>query len=179
MLRYRFAEDGLAVFRQGGQVRKAAPDSLPLARPSVILNSPKYPHNVGQAIRIASCYGVPQVWMTGTRVDIVGGDGFRLPREERMRGYADVQLIQYEGALDAFIADGATPVAVEMRPNAERLPDFQHPPGAVYLFGPEDGSLPGSVLKRCHRFVVIPTMHCLNLASAVATVLYDRKAKGA
>jgi len=28
-----------------------------------------------------------------------------------------------------------------------------------------------------HRFVVIPTRHCLNLATAVATVLYDRACK--
>jgi tRNA(Leu) C34 or U34 (ribose-2'-O)-methylase TrmL len=31
----------------------------------------------------------------------------------------------------------------------------------------------------CHRFVKIPTKHCLNLANAVATVLYDRHAKAA
>jgi hypothetical protein len=29
----------------------------------------------------------------------------------------------------------------------------------------------------CHRFVVIPTHHCLNLAAAVNVVLYDRRLK--
>ena len=33
------------------------------------------------------------------------------------------------------------------------------------------------ILRHCHRFVVIPTAHCMNLASAVSTVLYDRSAK--
>jgi hypothetical protein len=32
-------------------------------------------------------------------------------------------------------------------------------------------------LSHCHRFVVIPTRHCLNLATAVATVLWDREYK--
>ena len=77
----------------------------------------------------------------------------------------------------------ACPVAVELRPNAEALVDFIHPDadGAgsapIYVFGPEDGTLPGAVMKRCHRFVVIPSFECLNLATAVATVLYDRMAK--
>jgi hypothetical protein len=29
----------------------------------------------------------------------------------------------------------------------------------------------------CHLFVVIPTHHCLNLATAVNVVLYDRRLK--
>jgi tRNA(Leu) C34 or U34 (ribose-2'-O)-methylase TrmL len=32
-------------------------------------------------------------------------------------------------------------------------------------------------LRHCHRFVRIPTRHCLNLATAVSTVLYDRHLK--
>lgn len=47
----------------------------------------------------------------------------------------------------------------------------------MYLFGPEDGSLDRAILGLCHRFVVIPTRHCTNLAAAVYTVLYDRHAK--
>jgi len=31
---------------------------------------------------------------------------------------------------------------------------------------------------RCHRFLYIPTFHCMNLAMAINTVLYDRMAKG-
>jgi tRNA(Leu) C34 or U34 (ribose-2'-O)-methylase TrmL len=95
-----------------------------------------------------------------------------------MRGYADVELIQYDDPFSLLPAD-AVPVAVEMRPNSESLRDFQHPEKAVYVFGPEDGGIPGPTLKLCHRFVVIPTRHCLNLATAVGTVLYDREAYGA
>ncbi len=70
-----------------------------------------------------------------------------------------------------------TPIAVEIRPDAESLVIFEHPEDALYVFGPEDGGLPKPVRLLCHRFVVIPTHHCLNLADAVNVVLYDRRLK--
>ena len=76
---------------------------------------------------------------------------------------------------DAF--EEAVPVAVELRRNAESLIDFVHPEHALYVFGPEDGSLGRATLAQCHRFLVIPTRHCANLSAAVYTVLYDRHAK--
>jgi tRNA(Leu) C34 or U34 (ribose-2'-O)-methylase TrmL len=144
--------------------------------PAVVLTDPKFPHNVGAAVRAASCYGIGQVWFTGDRVQLAGERRFRLPREERMRGYQDVELRHSDQPFDAFAAT-AVPVAVELRRNAESLIDFVHPDHAVYVFGPEDGSLDRAVLGLCHRFVVIPTRHCTNLAAAVYTVLYDRHAK--
>jgi tRNA(Leu) C34 or U34 (ribose-2'-O)-methylase TrmL len=143
--------------------------------PAVGLVDPKFPHNVGAAVRAASCYGIREVWFSGDRVRLDASKGYRLPREERMRGYKDVVLRQDDRFIDAF-AD-ALPVAVELRRNAESLIEFEHPGNALYVFGPEDGSLDRAILARCHRFVVIPTRHCTNLASAVYTVLYDRHAK--
>ena len=159
----------------------SAPGGRPLAPsvPAIVLVDPKYPHNVGQVVRNASCYGIGQVWYTGSRVKIAGEAGYRLPREERMKGYADVALVNHEDPLAALLKanPAAVPVAVELRPGAERLPEFVHPEEAIYVFGPEDGSLHGPVLKRCHRFVVIPSLHCLNLSMSVGTVLYDRMVK--
>jgi tRNA(Leu) C34 or U34 (ribose-2'-O)-methylase TrmL len=143
--------------------------------PAVALINPKYPHNVGAAVRAASCYGVRQVWFTGERVRLDGSKARRLPREERMRGYAEVQIRNGDYFFEAFT--DAVPVAVELRDSAESLITFAHPENALYVFGPEDGSLGRAVLGRCHRFVVIPMRHCANLSSAVYTVLYDRHAK--
>lgn len=143
--------------------------------PAVGLVDPKFPHNVGAAVRAASCYGIRQVWFSGDRVRLDHGKGYRLPREERMRGYKDVVLRKDDRFFDQF--GDAVPVAVELRRNAESLIEFEHPDNALYVFGPEDGSLDRAVLARCHRFVVIPTRHCTNLAAAVYTVLYDRHAK--
>lgn len=146
--------------------------------PGIVLVNPRFGHNVGMVVRLASCYGIPQLWYTGDRVRLELEKKARLPREERMKGWRDVQMCNFDRPLEAF-PDDVVPVAVEVRANSERLHQFEHPEKAVYVFGPEDGDIPTSILTRCHRFVVIPTMHayCLNLATAVATVLYDRAFK--
>lgn len=182
------SEDGLTIWRSGRTVNVGQPPAPVL--PAIVLHYPKYPHNVGQVVRLASCFGIPQVWYSGKRVAL-HSPGQRLPREERMRRYEDVTLIRHEDPLEAILREHpkACPVAVELRDGSESLPEFVHPDHAprqglsdltgtpVYVFGPEDGSLPGHVLKRCHRFVTIPSFECLNLSTAVAAVLYDRAAK--
>jgi tRNA(Leu) C34 or U34 (ribose-2'-O)-methylase TrmL len=175
-------DEELEIWRSGH--RTGAGGIVPTA-PANVLHEPKYPHNVGQIVRLASAYGIRQVWYSGDRIRRALGD--RLPREERMRRYADVFLINHPDPLARLCSavTDACPVAVELRPGSENLVDFVHPDSAdgeasappIYVFGPEDGSLPGPVVKRCHRFVVIPSFECLNLATSVATVLYDRVAK--
>lgn len=145
--------------------------------PAIMLSNPKFPHNVGAAVRAASCFGVPQVWFTGDRVSMELEKQERLPREERMKGYKDVTLIQYDRVFDRFKSGEYTPVAVELRENAELLPNFIHPKNPLYVFGPEDGSISQVHLRLCHRFIVLPTRHCVNLAAAVYMVLYDRLIK--
>jgi len=144
--------------------------------PALALINPKFPRNVGTAVRLASCYGLSQVWFTGNRFSLDPSAGQRLPREERMKGYRDVDLIQNDYFFEQFDKD-VVPVAIEVRENAEHLLTFEHPEKALYVFGPEDGSISRTYLQHCHRFVIIPTRHCLNLATAIATVLYDRMHK--
>jgi tRNA(Leu) C34 or U34 (ribose-2'-O)-methylase TrmL len=143
--------------------------------PAIVLADPKYAFNVGMVIRLASCYGLGQVWYTGERVALDISPRKRLPREERMKGYADVEVINCDYPFEQF-AD-AVPVAVEVREKSEPLHSFEHPENALYVFGPEDGSIDKGLLGHCHRFVVIPTRHCLNLATAVSAVLWDRELK--
>lgn len=144
---------------------------------AVALFNPKFPHNVGATVRAASCFGVPQVWFTGSRVSLEGGKGERrLPREERMKGYGEVELCHGDYFFDAFPRD-VVPVAIEVRENSEPLPSFVHPEKAVYVFGPEDGGLQRATLQHCQRFVSIPMRHCANLSAAVYMVLYDRMTK--
>jgi tRNA(Leu) C34 or U34 (ribose-2'-O)-methylase TrmL len=144
--------------------------------PAVALINPKYPHNVGAALRACSCWGVGQLWWTGDRVTLDVPKGERLPREERMKGYRDVEVTIADNLFDRF-RSGVTPVAIELLPTAEPLVSFEHPEDGLYVFGPEDGGLPKAVRLHCHRFVFIPTHHCLNLAAAVNVVLYDRRLK--
>jgi tRNA(Leu) C34 or U34 (ribose-2'-O)-methylase TrmL len=146
--------------------------------PAIVLNSPKYPHNVGAVLRAASCYsylGVRQVFFTGNRVMQALGDKKRMPREERMRAYDTIELINTDYPLDMF--SNAVPVAIELLPGSVPLFQFEHPKNAVYIFGPEDGNVHPGFRAKCHHFIYIPTLQCLNLSAAVYTVLYDRAYK--
>jgi tRNA(Leu) C34 or U34 (ribose-2'-O)-methylase TrmL len=146
--------------------------------PAVVLDNPKYPHNVGAAIRACSCFGVESLFWTGTRISIRDEQGHlkRLPREERMKGYAAVDWRNSAKPL-SLLPSAATPVCVEVREHSECLTTFEHPENAVYVFGPEDGSVGQMWRCLCHRFVHIPAHHCLNLGAAVNVILADRRMK--
>lgn len=144
--------------------------------PAVILINPKFAHNVGAALRACSCFGVRQLIYTGDRIEGDLALKGRLPREERMKGYKDVDLCACDYPFER-LPDDAVPIAVELREGSTPLTFFEHPENAVYVFGPEDGSLRHVQVRECHQFIVIPSAHCLNLAAAVNVVLYDRRVK--
>ena len=146
----------------------------PEMAPAIAMYNPKYPHNVGAAVRAASCLGAKTVVFSGKRVPNEGEKGkYRIPREERMKGYNDVTILNDDYFFNRF-SDAIVPVAVEVRNTSESLPLFEHPKHALYVFGPEDSSIPPAMLRHCHRFVIIPSVHCLNLGNAINVVLYDR-----
>jgi|SRR3972149_1059032 len=66
-------------------------------------------------------------------------------------------------------------IAIERTPASKDIIGFQHPDRAIYLLGPEDGSLPDTVPAR--HVIQIPGPYCLNVATAGAIVMYDRLIK--
>lgn len=167
----------LLEYRRGNIVSNVPADELRDIAPSIVLIDPKYARNVGQVVRLANCYGISQVWMTGQRVALVGRNKkYRLPREERMRATRNVDIIRCQKPINQFKKDVPI-IAIEFG-ETEYLPEFEHEQReAVYVFGPEDGSIPKVMRHLCWQFVQIPTRYCLNLSTAVATVLYDRALK--
>jgi tRNA(Leu) C34 or U34 (ribose-2'-O)-methylase TrmL len=148
---------------------------------AVLLTNPKYPHNVGAALRACAAYETNQMTWTGDRVPHPDKwpKKARLPREERIKAYQAVRVEQYSDTVHALRhlqEDGYTPVCVEVQAAIE-LPYFIHPRRAVYVFGPEDGDVAKGIRHACHQFVTIPVVGCLNLAMTVNTVLYDRMVK--
>ena len=134
------------------------------------LHRPKNPINVGAAVRSADCYGASMVAYSGRRVrrqDLVA---------DARKAHLSLPLLNCADLHD-LIPYGHVPVAVDLLPNAQALPSYNHPPQAFYVFGPEDGTLPAEIVRWCPHRVYIPTNGCLNLSVAVATVLYDRIAK--
>ena len=143
---------------------------------AVLLINPKYPFNVGGAVRACAALGSERLHWTGDRV---GFNKQVLPSEEKKEyRQQSVQFSHETDALEQLKKEGYSPVAVEIKDEAENIFYFEHPDKAVYVFGPEDGSLDREIYQQCHRFVFIPTHFCLNLAAAVNVILYDRRIKG-
>jgi tRNA(Leu) C34 or U34 (ribose-2'-O)-methylase TrmL len=133
------------------------------------LHMPKTPVNVGSALRAAHCYGAGMVVKTGQRYH-------RAPTDT-MKAYRHLPLLQVDDLFDALPFD-CVPVAVDLIDGARDLVSYTHPERAFYIFGPEDGTLGGTITKRCRDKVFVPTAFCMNLAACVNVVLYDRFAKG-
>lgn len=137
------------------------------------LINPKNVSNVGGVVRAANCFGVSKILYTGTRYD-------RAVRFQTDTKNAAVNLpLQHtDNVFDASPSDHRI-VSVELAIGAMALPDFKHPSRAVYLFGPEDGTLSQELIDGADSVVFIPARSCLNLAATVNVVLYDRLAKQA
>ena len=85
-------------------------------------------------------------------------------------------LLQVDDIMKCVPYD-CVPVAVDLVDGAEDLREFKHPERAYYIFGAENQTLGDEVLRHCKHKVFIPTKHCMNLASTVNVVLYDRLLK--
>ncbi len=135
------------------------------------LTNPKSPSNVGAVMRAAGCYGADGVYYTGERF------------ERAARYHTDTQragnLIPLTGVehYESPLPDDMALVCVELVEGAQPLPDFVHPTRALYVFGPEDGSLRQSLIDRADAVVYMPTQGSMNLAASVNVLLYDRAAK--
>jgi tRNA C32,U32 (ribose-2'-O)-methylase TrmJ len=52
--------DNIDSFRAGRRARVLRPDQVKAQTPAIVMIDPKYPHNVGAALRAASCFGIAQ-----------------------------------------------------------------------------------------------------------------------
>lgn len=138
----------------------------------VAVYRPKTTDNVGTLWRSAHVFGAAFLTVIGARY-------FKQP-SDTMASTRHVPLYEHDTfeQFAAALPGNARLVGVELVAGARDLPGYGHPEQAVYLLGPEDGSLTPEILARCHSRIVIPGSHCLNLAVAGSIVLYDRIAKG-
>lgn len=134
----------------------------------IALNNPKDSINVGGVLRAAGVYGAAMVVTSGRRYGKAPTD--------TMKAYRHLPLLQVE-SLESAIPYDCVPVAVEILPGAQSLPEYKHPERAFYVFGAEDATLSDGVLRWCRDIIYIPTSACMNLAATVNVVLYDRMAK--
>lgn len=130
------------------------------------LINPKHECNVGGVMRAAHCYKVAGVYVQGKR--------YKKESSDVHKTWRHIPVLN----VDTLVAPlDCQMVAVELTDGAEDLTTFQHPQRAMYIFGPEDGSIPPKVLAQCPHKVKIATQGCMNLAATANVVLYDRLAK--
>lgn len=135
------------------------------------LCNPKSPGNVGGVMRAAGCYGADAVRYTGQRYARAAKF-----QADTKNAASRIPLLAVDSLTDN-VDEGTKIVCVELARGATALPEFIHPQRALYIFGPEDGSIGQDVLDQADAVVYVPTTGCMNLAATVNVVLYDRLAK--
>ncbi len=122
-------------------------------------------------MRAAGCYQADEVLYTGQRYE--KASKFQTDTKNVSN---KIPLKGVESFLDN-LSEETSIVCVDFAEGATPLPEFQHPENAIYIFGPEDGSISQDVADRAHHVVYVPTIGCMNLAASVNVLLYDRLAK--
>jgi len=144
---------------------------------SLGLINPKSPDNVGSVLRAAANYRVNDVFYTGNRYPRALERSARTVDMSRKIG-REIPLSQLNCLIDA-VKDDTKVVCIEFAVNASPLPEYQHPDNALYIFGPEDGSIDQEIIDKADAVVYIPTVGSMNLSATVNVVLYDRLVKEA
>lgn len=135
------------------------------------LINPKSPTNVGAVMRAAGCYQVDGVLYTGER--------YSRAAKFNTDTKAVNKTIPLQGvdSLIAHIEPDVKIICVDLIEGAIPLPQYNHPDKALYIFGPEDGTISQEIIDRADAAVYVPTTGCMNLAATVNVVLYDRLSK--
>ncbi len=135
------------------------------------LINPKSPSNVGSVMRAAGCYQADAVFYTGQRY--ARAAKFNTDTKSINK---KIPLTGIENIIAAKTAQMKV-VCVDLVEGAIPLPEYQHPEQALYILGPEDGSIEQSIIDQADDVVYVPTIGCMNLAATTNVLLYDRMAK--
>jgi tRNA (cytidine/uridine-2'-O-)-methyltransferase len=140
----------------------------------VVLFEPEIPPNTGNIIRLCA--------NSGASLHLVHPLGFRLDdRQLRRAGldYRERAVLKEHRSLAEFIASVAPPRIFALSTlGGHRYDAVKFQPGDALLFGPETRGLPPHVLdavgpENVLRIPMCPDSRSLNLANAVAIVLYE------
>jgi tRNA(Leu) C34 or U34 (ribose-2'-O)-methylase TrmL len=127
---------------------------------------------MGSILRAAGCYQVQSIRYTGERY--ARAMAFQT---DTKNVHLDIKVNHVNQVIDAKADKRLSKIAVELVEGATPLPHFIHPKEALYIFGPEDGSIEQEIIDECDHVVYVPTIGCMNLAATVNVLLYDRLAK--
>ena len=143
---------------------------------SIGLTNPKGAENVGAVMRAAGCYQANQVLYTGLRYDRAAKMSTDTRNARSSIPLVNIETLGVDNLIDA-VGPETKIVCVDLIQGATALPAFEHPENALYIFGPEDGTIEQKIVDRADYVVFVPTVGCMNLAASVNVLLYDRLAK--
>lgn len=138
--------------------------------PLLLLEHPSHLGNIGAAIRVAAAAGARGVVVTGPQ------DPWH---PAALRGGAGLQFALPVASWEGSLPPSEGPLWA-LHPEGESLAELAIPSDAILVFGSERRGLTQDLLQRADRKVAIPMqpgVSSLNLATAVAVVLYAWKLK--
>lgn len=138
---------------------------------SIALTDPKSPTNVGAVMRAAGCYQANEVLYSGIRYAKAA------KFQTDTKSISDKIPLKHVDNFFTEKPDDVKVICVDLVEGAIPLPEFTHPEKALYIFGPEDGTISQAVVDNADSVVYVPTIGCMNLAASVNVLLYDRLAK--
>lgn len=140
-----------------------------MAYVGVTLYQPIYPTNIGSVARLCTNYNISFLNLINAKFIPNATNVFQTQNHIPIRESLD-ELSIFEN-----IPVNLRNVAVELCPEAKPIEKFIFPRCANLIFGPENGSLPQSIMTRCDHVIKMPTHDCLNLAHAVHACLLYRQ----
>lgn len=126
------------------------------------------PMNFGNLARTAYGFGASFVFT------LAPGRRIETPDSDTPNSQQHMPWYNFDSVENMHLPDGCRLVGVELTDEAIELPSFRHPTMAAYVLGPENGSLSPEMVDKCEFIIKIPTLFCLNVATAGAIVMYDR-----
>ena len=152
------------------------------------IERPKFVVNLGTLWRSAHCLGADFIFTVGDLIhptdrycagNLTRDECYRPGPSDTTLAYKHIPFFAYGSVDDLYdhLPLGCQVVGVEITDYARALETFCHPERAIYLLGPENGSLSKAAQAMCNHIVKIESSYCLNVASAGTVVLYDRQTK--
>jgi tRNA(Leu) C34 or U34 (ribose-2'-O)-methylase TrmL len=133
-------------------------------------------------MRAAGCYQADQIIYNGNRYAKAAEYHKHTLQTDTFNMKDKIPLLQVESFISLkdsleSIPSSAKIICVDLVEGATPLPHFVHPDQAVYIFGPEDGSIDQTIIDKADDIIYVPTIGCMNLSASVIVLLYDRLIK--
>jgi len=127
------------------------------------------PMNVGNLLRSAHSFGASFFFTVSPVVDVRG-----MAASDTSGAFGHIPFYNFNSVSEMVLPAQTSLVAIELVEGAIDLPSFHHPQRAVYVLGPEMGSVSKEMQARCDYAIKIPMKFCVNVGVAGAIVMYDR-----